>query len=256
MIEEDAAPLLGVWDGTHLPEEERQSAVDAQIREVSRQRLDLEKGPLLRVKVLRTSEEEQSLVVTVHHILCDAWGLGILLSELKGFYGEKTGAWAWQAPALPIQYGDYAVWERQREATGAFRSQLAYWKEKLRDVPRYLDLPTDRPHSVSLPFEAKLHPLQLSEETSARLKGLMAQAGATSFMTLLAVYQALLHRYTKQQTILVGTPVSTRTRPDLERLIGCLINTHALRSDFPAGMTTRELLQQVRGTVLEVAEPH
>jgi amino acid adenylation domain-containing protein len=254
VIEDEAAPFVEVWDGTRLPEAERAAAMEEQIREASRQRLDLQKGPLLRMKVLRASEEEQSLVLTVHHILCDAWGMGILIAELKGFYGQRTGAWAWQAPELPVQYGDYAVWERQREQAGAFRSQLAYWKEKLRDVPPYLDLPTDRPHTVSLPFEAKLEPLQLDAATSKELKARMAEAGTTPFMTLLAVYQALLHRYTKQQTIVVGTPVSTRTRPELERLIGCLINTHALRCDFREGITTRELLQQVRGTVLESLE--
>ncbi|MGA8531278.1 MAG: amino acid adenylation domain-containing protein, partial [Acidobacteriaceae bacterium] len=251
VIAEEAAPCLEVWDGTALPEAERQSAVDAQIREASRQRLDLQTGPLLRVKVLRAGEEEQTLVLTAHHILCDAWGIGILFSELKGFYGQKTGAFVWQAPPLPIQYGDYAVWERERETTGEFRFQLDYWKERLRDVPPYLDLATDRPHTVSQPFEAKLQPMHLDRETSALLKRQIAEVGATTFMGLLAVYQALLHRYTKQETVLVGTPVSTRTRPELERLIGCLINTHALRSDFPAGITTRQLLQQVRGTVLE-----
>ncbi|HZZ39986.1 MAG TPA: amino acid adenylation domain-containing protein [Acidobacteriaceae bacterium] len=251
VIAEEAAPSLEVWDGTQLPATERQSGMDAQIREASRQQMDLQRGPLLRVKVLRTGEEEQSLVLTVHHILCDAWGLGILLSELKSFYGQKTGGREWQAPALPIQYGDYAVWERQREAAGAFGSQLEYWKEKLRDVPRYLDLPTDRPHSVSLPFAAKLQPLRLDADTSKRLRDQMAGAGVTPFMGLLAVFQALLHRYTRQQTIVVGTPISTRTRPELERLIGCLINTHALRCDFREGLTTRELLQQVRTTVLD-----
>jgi amino acid adenylation domain-containing protein len=251
VIADEAAPWVEVWDGTHLPEAERQSAVNAQIREASQQQMDLQKGPLLQVKLLRVSEKEQSLVFTVHHILCDAWGIGVLLSELKGFYGQKTGTWAWQEPALPIQYGDYAVWERERDATGAFRSQLSYWREKLRDVPRYLELPTDRPHTTSLPFEAKLEPVHLGQETSKLLKEAMGLAGATPFMGLLAVFQALLHRYTKQKTIVVGTPVSTRTRPELEKLIGCLINTHALRSDFPEGLTTRELLQQVRGTVLE-----
>ncbi|HEY1808816.1 MAG TPA: condensation domain-containing protein, partial [Acidobacteriaceae bacterium] len=254
VVADEAAPFLEVWDGSEIPEGERRSAMEAEIQKASRQQLDLQKGPLLRVKVLRAGENEQILVLTVHHILCDALGVGILLSELKGYYGQKTGTWAWRAPELPIQYGDYAVWERQREKTGAFRSQLAYWKEKLRDVPPYLDLPTDRPHTVSLPFEAKLQPLQLGGETSRQWKRLMAESGTTPFMSLLAVYQALLHRMTKQETIVVGTPVSTRTRPELERLIGCLINTHALRSDFPEGITTRELLQQVRGMVLESLE--
>lgn len=251
VIAEDAAPFVEVWDGRNLPEAERRSAMEAEVEKASRERLDLQKGPLLRVKVLRAGDEEQSLVLTVHHILCDAWGIGILISELKGFYGQKVGGPRWAAASLPVQYGDYAMWERQREASGAFRPQLDYWKEKLQDVPRYLELPTDRPHSLALPFEAKLESLRLDAETSKRLKAQMAEAGVTPFMGLLAVFQTLLHRTTQQPTIVVGTPVSTRTRPELEGLIGCLINTHALRSDFTEGMTTRALLKQVRTTVLD-----
>ena len=251
VIAEEHVACLEEWDGRHLPRAERQRAIDAQIGEMSRQRLDLQTGPLLRMKLLRASEEENSLVVMVHHILCDALGLGILISELKGYYGQKTGAWEWKAPPLPIQYGDYAVWERQREARGAFSSQLMYWKEKLQDVPQYVDLPTDRPHSVTQPFEARLQSLSLDGETSKLLKDRMAEVGATPFMGLLAVFQALLHRYTGQQTTVVGTPVSMRTRPELEGQIGCLINTHALRCDFPTGITTRELFRQVRETVLD-----
>jgi amino acid adenylation domain-containing protein len=250
LVSEEAFPPLELWDGENLPETDRQSAAEAQIREFSRQRLDLQHGPLLRLKVLRASEEQKSLLLAVHHIVCDAWGIGIFLSELRGFYGQRTGTWPWKAPALPVQYGDYAVWERKQEATEEFRSQLDYWKEKLRDVPHYLNLPTDRPHFPSQPYEGKLQRVHLGPATSKLLKSCIAQAGVTPFMALLTVFHALLHRYTKQKTIVVGTPVSTRTRPELEHLIGCLFNTHALRGDFPEGITTRQLLQQMRTTVL------
>lgn len=251
VIADEAAPCLEVWDGRQLPEAERQAAIDGQISEIARRQLDLQTGPLLRMKLLRTGWDENTLVVTVHHILCDSLGLGILISELKGFYGRRTGTSAWEAPPLPIQYGDYAVWERQQELEGTFGAQLSYWKEKLRDAPQYTDLPTDRPHSAAHPFEAKLQSLHLDAETSRQLRDRITEAGATAFMGLLAVFQALLHRYTKQQTIVVGTPVSMRTRPELEGLIGCLINTHALRCDFPSGITARDLFRQVRITVLD-----
>jgi amino acid adenylation domain-containing protein len=251
VVSDEAAPFVDLWDGEHLPEAERRPAMDAATREESQQRMDLQRGPLLRVKLLRASDEEQCLVLTVHHIICDAWGIGILLSELKGFYALRVGAGTFQAPVLPIQYGDYTLWERDRETTGAFRSQLAYWKEKLRDVPGSLHLPTTGPRSVSSPYEAKQELVHLDPATSKLLKNRMAEVGVTPFMALLAIFQALLHRITQQNTIVVGTPVSTRTRSELQNLIGCLINTHALRSDFSDGITTRELWRQVRTTVLE-----
>lgn len=251
VVSDEMVLPVDLLDIGELPQAEKKRVVEAQVAGFSRERLDLQQGPLLRLRVLRASREEQCLVLLVHHIICDAWGIGLLLSELKGFYRQRTAGGPWAPPKLPAQYGDYALWERERESAGEFRPQLEYCREKLRGAPQYLELPADRQPSASEPYDGRLQPVHLGAETSKLLKSCMARAGVTPFMALLAVFQALLHRYTEQSTIVTGTPVATRTRTELEHMIGCLINTHALRSDFPDGMTTRQLLDQVRTTVLE-----
>jgi amino acid adenylation domain-containing protein len=251
IIHEQRYPELVVHDFSHLQPSEMTTAVDSAIERLSNQKFDLASEPLLRVALIRGSEHEHRIVLTMHHLVCDAWSIGIFFGELKTAYEACARGRSVQFPRLPIQYGDYAIWERNRLASGALSPQLDYWTTKLKGAPQYLDIPLDHPRANPLVHESKLHRFQLDASTSQALKLLAQQEGATLFMALLTIFKALLSRYTKQNDIMVGTPVTTRTQSELEGLIGCFINTHVLRTEVPKGVTTRDLLARVRATVLE-----
>ena len=185
----------------------------------------------------------------MHHIICDAWSIGIFFAELNSFY-ETSSAGRIGAP-LPIQYGDFAVWERDRHSSGILLPQIDYWKTRLKGSPAHLDIRLDHPRPESLGYQGRLHGFRLDPATSESLKNLARHEGASLFMVLLAVFKSLLFRYTSQSDVVVGTPVTTRIQSELEKLIGCFINTLVLRTEIPKGATTRELLARVRATVLE-----
>ncbi|WP_158750021.1 non-ribosomal peptide synthetase [Acidobacterium sp. S8] len=250
-IQHDLRPQLEFHDFIDLADHEKENACNDFIQTTSKWQFDLEKAPLLRVALIRCSENEHLVVLTMHHIICDAWSIGIFFDELKSISDAIAQGRALRSPKLPIQYSDYALWEREQRTARQLSSQIDYWKSKLKGSPRYLDLPLDYQRSASTTYEGKLHRFQLGEHTSQTLRTLAWQEGATPFMVLLTVFKALLFRYTAQRDIVVGTPVSTRTHSELEHLVGCFINTHVLRTELPAGITTRELLKRVRATVLE-----
>src|SRR6185437_4143964 len=181
----------------------------------------------------------------------DAWSIGTFYAELKSSYESFLHGRPRQSPQLPVQYRDYALWEREQNSSGILTPQIEYWKNKLQGAPPYLELPTDRPRSASTSWEGNAHLFELDRGASESLRLLARREGATPFMALLAIFKAVLSRYARQSDIVVGTPVSTRTHSELEQLIGCYINTHALRTEIPAGLTARELLARVRVTVLE-----
>ncbi len=251
VVQENLPIDIAVYDLEHLEEAGKKAALDFHARELANHKFNLASGPLLRVALFRLTETEHCILATIHHIVCDAWSIGILLAELKGFYEERLTGRRFDSTRLPLQYGDYAVWEKDRQSSGVLASQIEYWKKKLKDVPNHLDLPVDRPHSAAIEYEAKHQHFVLGPRQSELVRGLLRQEGATPYMLLLAVFQAVLYRYSKQSAIVVGTPVSMRTRLELENVIGCLINTQALRADFPPGITTKQLLAQIRTTVLE-----
>ena len=251
VVRQDLYPELTIRDFGPLEDTARTTALDEVIKELSSQKFDLLHGPLLRVALVRFSGQDRVLVVTMHHIICDVWSLGILFAELESFYTACIPGSAPHAQALPVQYADYAVWERGRDASGEFEPSVGYWKAKLEGAPSFLELPFDHPVAAPGIHERSQHRFQLDASTSQSLKSLAGQEGVTLFVALLAVFKALLFRYTKQTDIVVGTPVSTRNDPELEQLIGCFINTHVLRTKVPGGGTARDLLARVRTTVLE-----
>lgn len=251
VIHEKRYPELIIHDCSNLQSSEMTAAVDSVAEKFSKQKFDLASDPLLRVALIRGSEYEHRIVLTMHHIICDAWSIGIFFAELKTAYEVCSRGRSLQSPHLSIQYGDYAIWERDRFASGALSSQLDYWMSKLKGAPQYLEIPLDHPRAIPPVHETKLHRFQLDAPTSQSLKRLAQQEGATLFMGLLAIFKALLCRYTNQNDIVVGTPVTTRTHSELEHLIGCFINTHVLRTEVPKGVTTRDLFGRVRATVLE-----
>ncbi|TBV12878.1 non-ribosomal peptide synthase/polyketide synthase, partial [Stutzerimonas kirkiae] len=216
---------------------------------------DLEPGPLLRVKLLRLSEDEHMLILTLHHIVSDGWSSPIMVDELVRFYEGYSQGREVELPELPIQYADYAIWQRSWMEAGEQERQLAYWKAQLGDEQPVLELPTDRTRPAILSQEGAGLSIELNNELAQSLKQLAQQQGVTLFMLLLASFQTLLHRYSGQNDIRVGVPIANRNCVETERLIGFFVNTQVLKAEFELQMSFSELLRQVKRTALE-AQAH
>src|SRR5207248_3113530 len=228
--------------------EEREVTAARLAAEEARKPFNLAEGPLLRVKLLRLAEDDQVLLVTMHHIISDGWSIKILIREMGALYETCAGGWEAALPALPIQYADFAAWQRRWLRGDVLEEQLSYWRRQLADAPPLLEFPTDRPRPTFKTFHGADVPLTFSKKLSEEITQLSRREGATLFMTLLAAYACLLHRYTNQEDILVGTPIANRNRSETESLIGFFINTLVLRARFPERVTFRELLRQMRET--------
>ncbi|HEY0738042.1 MAG TPA: amino acid adenylation domain-containing protein, partial [Herpetosiphonaceae bacterium] len=249
-----AAPLdLTTVDLRPLPPDERQAAAMELATEDARQPFDLQRGPLLRATLVLLDQDEHLLLFTLHHIITDGWSLGVLIREVAATYQALSSQHPHREdtrlPELPIQYADYAVWQRAWLQGEVLQQQLSYWRQQLQgSVP--LDLPTDRPRpSISESTGTHLA-LRLSAELSAGLQSLSQRLGATLFMTLLAAWQTLLHRYSGQTDISVGSPIAGRVRPELEDLIGFFVNTLVLRTDLSGSPTFADLVSRVRQVAL------
>ncbi|MCC5661302.1 amino acid adenylation domain-containing protein [Nostoc sp. XA010] len=215
----------------------------------SQQLFDLAQGPLLSAKLLRLTTQEHILVLTMHHIVSDGWSLGVLVQELALLYeGFSTGTAS--LPQLPIQYADYALWQRQRLQGEMLETQLSYWKQQLAGSLPVLQLPTDRPRPPVQTFAGAKQALELPKLLSDAIANFSQQAGITPFITLLAAFKSLLYRYTGQEDIIVGSPVANRNRTETENLIGFFINTLVLRTDLGNNPTFMELLARERDVVL------
>lgn len=212
---------------------------------------DLSTGPLLRATLLICSFEEHILLVTMHHSISDGWSLQIFFRELSSVYTALSKQQVPHLPTMPVQYVDFAVWQRTMFQGRLLERQLDYWRKQLADLPPLLNVPTDAPRQASQSSRgASLHS-DLSPELSQRLKALCRQEDVTLFMLLLAVFALLLARLSGQDNIVVGTPIAGRTRVEVEHLIGFFINTLALRIDLSGNPTFRDLLTQVRQVALD-----
>jgi amino acid adenylation domain-containing protein len=240
---------LPVTELCHLPEGQRQAEARRRTTEEARRAFDLEQGPLLRTTLLRLDDEEHLLLVLLHHIVADGWSLGVLVRELGALYPSCCAGRPSPLPPPPIQYADYAVWQRQWLQGAVLERQLAYWREQLRGLPS-LDLPADRPRPAVLSFRGAAQSFDLPSELLAALQALCRRERVTLFMTLLAAFQALLGRYAGQDDVAVGTPVANRNRAELEGLIGFFVNTLVLRADLSGKPTFRALLGRVREAAL------
>ncbi|WP_437738920.1 non-ribosomal peptide synthase/polyketide synthase [Sorangium sp. So ce1335] len=219
--------------------------------EVARQSFDLSKGPLIRVALLRLSAIEHVLQVGMHHIVSDGWSLGIFIRELGALYVAEAHGGEALLPALPLQYADYAAWQRRWLEAGVLDQQLAYWQGQLAGCPARLELPTDRPRPRVATSNGASISLVIDAALAARLRALANEEGATLFMALLGAYQALLGRYAGQTDVVVGIPIANRQRREIEGLIGFFVNTLALRTRFEDDPTVRELLRRVKEATLE-----
>jgi hypothetical protein len=211
---------------------------------------DLSNGPLLRASLLRLDATEHVLLLTMHHIVSDGWSIGVLIKELVVLYQSFSAGLRSPLPPLSIQYADFAVWQREWMNGEVRRKQLAYWKERLSgDLPR-LELPCDHPRPPIQTFSGATQTLMVSKDLLEALKRLSREEDATLFMTLLAAFVLLLHRYSGQDDIIVGTPTANRTASEIEGLIGFFVNTLALRVRVSEEESFRELLRRVRETTI------
>jgi amino acid adenylation domain-containing protein len=211
---------------------------------------DLERGPLIRGRLVRLGSQEHVLLVTMHHIVSDGWSIGVLVKEFSALYTAGCAGQQDPLPALAIQYGDYAQWQRQWLSGEVLESQAEYWRKTLSGAPALLELPTDHKRPVQQSHEGRQIAVELSAELTAGLKALSLRHGTTLFITVLAGFAALLSRLSGQEDIVIGTPVANRTRREIEGLIGFFVNTLALRLDVSGEPSVKELLQRIRQTTL------
>ncbi|MDK3158300.1 amino acid adenylation domain-containing protein [Kamptonema cortianum] len=231
---------LPVIDLQPLPPKEREQQVQQQAIAAAQFAFDLSQGPLLRALLLQLDSADWVLLLTIHHIIADGWSIGILMQELSRLYVCAA------LPELPIQYADFAVWQKQTFGGEKREAQLAYWQQQLAGVNSTLTLPSDRPRPAVLTSSGATQSLRLSASLSQDLKLLSQKAGVTLFVTLLAAFQTLLYRYTQQVDIAVGTTVSGRDRAETQSLIGLFVNTLVMRTDLSGNPSFRQLLNRVR----------
>ena len=227
------------------PEAQRLQEVERVATEEARRPFDLERGPLLRTTLLQLGSHDHALLVTVHHIVFDGWSRGLFRHELAVLYSAFVANQPSPLEALPLQYADVALWQREQLQHGTLQSQLGYWKQQLQDAPPVLQLLTDRPRPAVQTFHGAKHSIHLSAELTKDLNTLAKQENHTLYVTLLAAFKTFLYRYTGQDDILVGSPIANRNRPDIEHLIGFFANTLVLRTDLSDGPSFRALLRRV-----------
>ncbi|HEX8338808.1 MAG TPA: condensation domain-containing protein, partial [Pyrinomonadaceae bacterium] len=242
---------LTVTDLRDLPADERLKAAEREAAADAWRPFDLEAGPLLRVRLLRLDEEDYVFLLTMHHIVSDAWSRGIFLRELITLYEAFAEGRPSPLAPLTVQYADFAAWQRERLQGEALEERLAFWKRQLSDAPAALELPTDRPRQTGRGYEGAVYGFTLPAELVEALKELSRREGVTLFMVLLAAFKTLLYRYTRQSDIVVGMPAAGRGVTEVEGLIGFFINTLVLRTDLSGDPSFRGLLARVRDVSLQ-----
>ncbi|MEO7327241.1 MAG: amino acid adenylation domain-containing protein, partial [Minicystis sp.] len=241
---------LPVQDLRALPADQREITGKQAGAAESRKPFDLQKGPILRPRLFQLDDEDHVLLLSMHHAVADVWALGVFRAELASLYVAFRDDKPSPLPELPVQYADYAVWQRQWLAGPVFDEQMAYWKKQLAGIPRLLDLPLDRPRPPVQSYRGQMRLFELSAERTAALKDLSRREGVTLFTTLLSALALLLHRHAGQSDIVFGSPIANRTRTETEGMIGLFINTLVLRCDLSGTPTFRELLARVKETCL------
>jgi len=242
---------LPIIDLQHFPTGKQLTEVQRLAEQEIQQPFNLANEPLLRVTLLKLAADDHVLLLTMHHIITDGWSTGILSHELEVLYGAYTQGRPSPLPQLPIQYADFASWQRQPTTTKALAPQLNYWKQQLAGAPPLLELPTDYPRQTVQTSKGGKEFFELGVEFTQQLKNLSQELGVTLFMTLFAAYSILLYRYSGQEDIVIGTPIANRNRSEIEGLIGFFVNTLVLRTQFEDNPSFTELLHQIRQTSLD-----
>lgn len=234
----------------HLPEGQQRQQIQDLLREQALQPFDLRKGPLLRATLVQQATDQHVLILAIHHIVSDAWSMNVLVREITLLYRTFAGGGVPDLPPLPVQYADFAVWQRNWLQGEILAQQLEYWKAQLGHAPAILELPADHPRPVVQTYNGADFTFGLPPALSQSLKVLCRKEDATLYMVLLACFKILLHRYTGQQEIIVGSPIANRQRKELEGLIGFFINTLPVRATIAGDLSFREFLQRVRDAAL------
>ncbi|MBS0263425.1 MAG: non-ribosomal peptide synthetase, partial [Planctomycetes bacterium] len=250
-VTNDAEFHWAVHDLSTLDEAALEAESEQLLRENNCRPFDLEQGPLYRVTLVRRQARDHLLAVTFHHIIFDGWSERVLRRELSELYSGYVQHRPATLPALPIQYGDFAHWQRTVAEGQKYESDLRYWEQQLTGAPACLSLPTDFPRPAVQRSRGATLPLEIDATLTAQLRDLGQAHNATLFMVLLAGWKALLWRYTQQDDIVVGTPIAGRNLPEVEELIGLFINSLALRTDLSGNPTGVELMARIRKVALE-----
>ncbi len=227
------------------------ACIERIIAEETSHPFDLAKGPLFRARLVIVESREAVLILTLHHIIADGWSMGVLWKELGTLYNARATGTPMDLPPLPIQYADFAVWQREWLQGKVLAQQVTYWQQQLQGAPGTLTLPTDYPRPPVQSFRGARQSMVVSADLTRQLKTLGLQNGVTLFMTGLAAFQVLLARYTGETDIVVGSPIANRTRQEIEGLIGFFVNTLVLRTRLTNTVSFRQLLHQVQATCLE-----
>ncbi|HEX8186181.1 MAG TPA: amino acid adenylation domain-containing protein, partial [Blastocatellia bacterium] len=241
---------LRIIDLSGTIDPERDKRVNEIAEEEAEQQFDLTRGPLLKATLIRLRSDEHVLVLAMHHIVSDAWSVGVLVRELVILYESFCKGRRPSLPDLPIQYADFACWQRQWLQGEVLEKQLSYWRQQLGGSLPVLELPTDRPRPAMQSFNGASTPFELSRSLTDSLRDLSKREGATLFMVMLAAYKVLLYRYTGQVDLIVGTPIANRNRAEIEDLIGFFTNTLVMRTDVSGNPSFIGLLNRIRAAAL------
>ncbi|NOZ55918.1 MAG: amino acid adenylation domain-containing protein [Calditrichaeota bacterium] len=251
IVKRDAKLPFSSIDLSQVPDAEREKELRRVLEETGQTVFDLSKGPLFLANLIRLGEDEHVLHILMHHIVSDGWSVGVFINEFSALYEAFLHGKPNPLPPLPIQYADFAVWQKKRLESEVKEKELKFWREKLGGELPVLELPTDRPRPAVKSYRGDHRRLTLPAELLDKVRELSRTHGTTMFMSLLAGFYALLHRYTHQDDICVGTPIANRTRAETEGLIGFFVNTLVLRLQLEGEWSFAELLRRVREVALE-----
>jgi non-ribosomal peptide synthetase component F len=240
-----------VSQGQSFTEPEQQIAVQQLSQQEAQESFDIVQGPLVRTTLLKLTEKQHILLITIHHLITDGTSIVIFLQELAALYQAFSQGQPSPLPELPMQYADFIVWQRQWLQKDVLTKLQSYWQQKLAPHLVVPEIKTDLPRPAVSRLKAAIYPFQISEALSAQLKALSKQEGCTLFMLLLAALQILVHHYTGQLNFCIGTTVANRNRAELEALIGCFINQIPIKANLEDNPTFRQVLHLVRKTTLE-----
>jgi amino acid adenylation domain-containing protein len=250
VIAESFALNIPTVDLSTRPGAEREAAVREIAAKEAQTPFDLSKGPLLRATIVKLDSRDHVLLLTMHHIVSDAWSAAIFFQELGVLYTAFAAGKPSPLPELAVQYADYAAWQRKFLQGKALEDQISYWREHLIGAPPLLQLPADRPRPEVRKFEGTYEPIPVRNDVAEAVKAFCQQEGVTPFMALLAAFKALLFRYSGQEHIVLGTDIANRTTDETEKMIGFFINLLPLHTDLTGDPTFRELVARVREVAL------